>query len=258
MSHDREAKHKLIEEIHGSIDLGFSDYYEDQNVRDKTLDAHTLELHRAIELLVFEGAINYSLFQSFGSKHPSAEIYILDFPSDLRASFYLLLGGYYRPAILSLRNWFEMRLLGIYFGCVETDRQKYQQWKVDKFQPPIGRRLIGQLFSKDRFNAADGKLNLRDKLSSLYSELSAFTHGAGLEKHDLQSDTDNVPRYNKASVALWLELFDRTFAEVTFCLYLAYGKAAFAYAGAKETEGVLKNLPASYSHIVRSELEAKP
>src|SRR5882762_6536676 len=110
MTHDREAKRKLIEEIHGSIDLGFSDYYENENVRDKTLEAHTVELQRAVELLTLEEAINYSLFESFGESHPSAEIYILDFPSDLRAAFYLLLGGYYRPALLSLRNWFEMRL----------------------------------------------------------------------------------------------------------------------------------------------------
>jgi len=258
MSHDSQAKRKLIEEIHGSIDLGFSDYYEDQNVRGRTLDAHAVELRRAVELLTLEEAINSSLFQSFGSSHPSAEVYILDFPSDLRASLYLLLGGYYRPALLSLRNWFEMRLLGIYFGCIETDPQKYQHWKLDTFQAPIGGRLIGQLFTKQQFKIANGKLNLRQRLSSLYSELSAFTHGAGLEKHDLQSDTDNVPRYNRASVALWLKLFDRTFAEVAFSLYLAYGKAAFAYAGAKETDGVLKNLPVLYSEIVRSGLGAKP
>ena len=258
MSHDTEAKRKLIEEIHGSIDLGFSDYYEDQNVREQTLDAHATDLHRAVELLTLEEAINYSLFQSFGTRHPSAEIYILDFPSDLRAAFYLLLGGYYRPAILSLRNWFEMRLLGIYFGCIETDPQKYQQWKLDAFQTPIGKRLIGHLFGKTEFKNADAKVNLRKQLRSLYAELSGFTHGAGLEKHSLQRDTDNVPRYNQASVALWLKLFDRSFAEVTFCLHVAYGRAAFAYAGARETEEVLNNLPPSYSHIVRSELEAKP
>jgi hypothetical protein len=66
----------LIEEIHGSIDLGFSDRYEDQNVADRTLDAHAAELHRAVELLILEEAINYSLFQSFGETHPSAEIFL--------------------------------------------------------------------------------------------------------------------------------------------------------------------------------------
>jgi hypothetical protein len=254
VSEQNQEKQALIDEIHGSIDLGFSDYYEDQNVRDSTLDAHAVELHRAVELLTLEEAINYSLFQSFGDAHPSAEVYILDFPSDLRAAFYLLLGGYYRPAILSLRNWFEMRLLGIYFARIETDPQKYQQWKLDAFQAPIGGRLIGQLLTKQEFKMADGKLNLRQRLSSLYSELSAFTHGAGLQKHSLQADTDNVPRYNRASVALWLKLFEQTFGEVVVCLYLAYGRATFAYAGAKETEAVLGNLPAPYSAMLRSGL----
>jgi hypothetical protein len=250
----QNKKHALIEEIHGGIDLGFSDYYENENVRDRTLDAHAVELNRAVELLALEEALNYSLFQSFGETHPSAEVYILDFPSDVRAAFYLLLGGYYRPAILSLRNWFEMRLLGIYFAFVETDAHKYQQWKLGTYQPPIGRRLIRQLFAKQQFKAVDGKLSLRRRLSDLYGELSAFTHGAGLQKHNLQADTDNVPRYNRASVALWLKLFEQTFGEVVFCLYLAYDKAAFAYAGAKETEAVLRNLPTPYNAILRAGL----
>ncbi len=97
MSHDRKTKRKLIEEIHGSIDLGFSDYYEDQNVRDRTLDAHVVELRRAVELLMLEEAINYSLFQSFGSSHPSAEVYILDFPSDLRAALIFCSAGIIGP-----------------------------------------------------------------------------------------------------------------------------------------------------------------
>lgn len=257
MSEQKKDKQALIEEIHGSIDLGFSDYYEDHNVRDRTLDAHALELHRAVELLTLEEAINYSLFQSFGDTHPSAEVYILDFPSDLRAAFYLLLGGYYRPAILSLRNWFEMRLLGIYFACIETDPQKYQQWKLDAFQAPTGRRLVRRLLTKQEFKEVDQKLNLRKRLSSLYLELSAFTHGAGLQKHNLQADTDNVPRYNRASVALWLKLFEQTFVEIVFCLYVAYDKATFVYAGVKETEAVLRNLPAPYSAMLRSGLAWK-
>jgi len=43
--------------------------------------------------------MNFSLFQALGEKHPSPQIYISDFPSDLRASLYLLLGGYYRGFI---------------------------------------------------------------------------------------------------------------------------------------------------------------
>ncbi len=82
--------------------------------------------------------MNFSLFQALGPEHPSPQIYILDFPSDLRAAFYLMLGGYYRPAILSLRNWLEMRLLGIYFGRVEHNRKNYHDWKQGKFMAPFG------------------------------------------------------------------------------------------------------------------------
>jgi hypothetical protein len=93
-----------VQSIHNGLDLGFSDYYSDQNVRDNTIRNHLEEIEDAQAMLGVEEAINYSLFNSLGQKHPSPNIYIVDFPSDLRASFYTMLGGYYRQAILLIRK----------------------------------------------------------------------------------------------------------------------------------------------------------
>ncbi len=49
----------------------------------------------------FEEAMNFSIFNKRGEKFPTAEIYAIDFRSDYKASVYLLLGGYYRQAVLS-------------------------------------------------------------------------------------------------------------------------------------------------------------
>ena len=201
--------------------------------------------------------MNFSLFQALGPKHPSPQIYILDFPSDLRAAFYLMLGGYYRPAILSLRNWLEMRLLGIYFGRVEHNRKNYRDWKQGKFMAPFGKSLIGRLFARADFRRMDNQLGLRTRLEALYSELSAFTHGSGLEKHDLQRDTDNVPRYNQASVGVWLGYLDRTFAEVAFWLFLAYDKDAYRALSGGELDTLLRHLPTPYKIRLSAVLENK-
>lgn len=170
----------------------------------------------------------------------------MDFPSDLRASFYLLLGGYYRQAILCLRNWLEMRLLGIYFGLAERDKSKYSDWKLGKFEAPFGKRLIKRLFSIAKFQKADKQVGLRDNLKILYAELSAFTHGAGLEKYDLQANTDNVPRHNGTSVDLWFILMKRTFVQVAFCMFVAYGYEVFRHIRPDEVRIVLGCMPTTY------------
>lgn len=246
-----------IRGIHEGLDLGFSDYFRDQNVRDATLQERLDAMEEAVEVLAVEEGINFALFQTFGEKHPSPQVYIFDFPSDLRASFYLVLGGYYRPAIASLRNWLEMRLIGIYFGFV--DPSKFDGWMkgtLDKQESPFGTKLIGWIFQRAEFHKAEKRLGLRASLEALYDELSGLAHGAGLDKYDLQAQTDNVPRYNSASVDFWLKLMHRTFAEVVFCLFVAYGKAAFHGLDPEEIKTILSHLPGAYETEVRGILWA--
>lgn len=240
--------------LHESLDLGFSDYYQGQNVRDRTIAHHLTAIEKAVTAFQLEEAINFSLFQTLGEEAPSANIYIWDFPSDLRAAFYLLLGGYYRPALFTLRNWMEMRLLGIYFGLVEADRKKYKAWKLGNCEAPFGKWLIGRLFARAEFQRADARFQIRRPLEALYSNLSAFTHGSGLEKYNLQRDTDNVPRYNRASVRLWLKMFDRAFIEVVFALFTAYGGDAFYSLDRAEMRTLLARMPSAYRDAIKGGL----
>lgn len=248
-------RRQRIDELRNALDLGFSDHFESENVRDTTLLHRLDEVERAVEMMSVEESIMHSLLRTSGDKHPSVQIYAADFPSDLRASFYVLLGGYYRQAILCLRNWMEMRLLGIYFGLVERDPSKYQDWasgKTGKEEHLFGTRLIGKLFGRDQFQKADASVRLRERLERLYWDLSVFTHGAALVKHDLQRDTDNVPRYNAKSVGTWLGLLDRTFAEVVFCEFVAYGHHIFSGMTPGEAKTILGHMPAHYEQELRS------
>jgi len=234
-----------IEKIMFSFDLGFSDFYKDENVRQLTLQGKLDKLEQATELMKFEEYMNYSIFNKKGPKHPTAEIYAIDFPSDFRASVYLLLGGYYRQAILCLRNWLEIRLTGIYFGFINPDVEQYEEWKKGRKWAPIGRGLIKKLFSRAEFHKIDNKVRLRERLGNLMAELSAFTHGSILEKYDLQSKTDNVPRFNPQSADLWFDFALRVFGELVFCYFLAYGQDAFEM-GKEDLEILRHYLPEIY------------
>jgi hypothetical protein len=241
---------KRVSAIHNSLDLGFSEYFPQMNVREITIQKNGKIVDYAVGLKELDEAIHFSLFNALGSKHPSVQIYVLDFPSDLRASLYLLLGGYYREALLCIRGWLEMRLLGVFFGQVETDSEKYRMWKRGKFEAPIGRGLIKKLFARAEFRKADEKYQLRKHLSALYADLSKFTHGAGLTKYDLQKRTDNVPRYNPESVLLFDRLIRRTFVEIVFSLYVAYGEAAVSSLTEKEVRNLIARLPRRYGKVL--------
>jgi len=251
--------HDRVEKIHFALDLGFSDYCPRENVREITITNKLDLVERAVSMMRIEEAISFSLFERLGPQHPSPQIYALDFPSDLRASMYLLLGGYYRQAILCLRNWLEMRLLGIYFGFVERDETNYEDWKLGKLgeeEAPFGRkRLIARLFARAEFQQADRLFGLRKSLVHLYGQLSSLTHGAGLEKQDLQADTDNVPRYNSRSVDMWFALLCRAYADIVFCLYTAYGDSIFPGLLSDERSEMLSLLPPAYEGEVRSSLD---
>jgi hypothetical protein len=227
-------KHR-IDRIWSSLDLGYSDAFPSpgENVRKDTLRRKLVSMEKAVRIIDLAEAVDFSLWNNLSEHHPSAEIYALDFPSPLRASAYLLLGGYYRQANSLLRDWFDMRLLGIYFGLVDRNPRDYQDWK-NGADARIGKRLIGALLSLVEFRRADNKVGLRGRLEATYKELSKFTHGAGLEKYDLQHQTDNVPRFNPKSVGLWVDLLQESSSLVFSCLLVAYGSKAWLDLDKKE------------------------
>ncbi len=235
------------EKILFALDIGFSDSFSGENVRELTLLQKTDLLEKAIAIMHVDGSMSFSVFSSLGSDHLSAEIYAIDFPSDLRASIYVLLGGYYRQAILCLRNWMEMRLLGVNFGYIQRSQPEYEAWKAGTAEGPFGRTLIGRVFSRAEFRQ---EVNLRPSLESLYSELSAFMHGGGLKQHDLQSGTDNVPRFNPQSVELWYRFASRVLADLVLCFAIAYGKDAFSSLEPNEKTMLKELLPTEYSDLL--------
>ena len=143
-----------------------------------------------------------------------------------------------------------MRLLGVFFGLLETDPAKFRMWKQGKFEAPIGRRLVKRVFARAEFQKADGEYRLRKRLSALYADLSKFTHGAGLTIYNLQKMTDNVPRHNPESVLLFDRLIRRAFVEIVFCLYVAYGEAVVSFLTAREVRNLIARLPRRYGKVL--------
>jgi len=224
-----------IRAVWKGLDLAFSDSFagSGENVRQDTLRKRLALMEGAVRTIQLGEGIDFSLWETLGKDHPSPEIYVFDFPSGLKASAYLLLGGYYRQAIALQRDWFEMKLLSIYFGRVDTRRQAYLEWKNGALAP-IGTGLIRKSFSLAEFRKADLHLGLKADLRLVYAELSRYTHGTGLEKYHLQHQTDNVPRYNSKGVDVWSDLLDRVSRLAFLSLAIAYGSRTWLHLNKKE------------------------
>jgi hypothetical protein len=69
------------------------DFRKGENVRQLTLENKLGKIEKAEKLITVEECMNFSIFDQEGADHPTAQIYAFDFPSDLRTSIYLLLGG---------------------------------------------------------------------------------------------------------------------------------------------------------------------
>jgi hypothetical protein len=59
-----------IGKIVNSFDLGFSDFYKDENVRQLTLQGKLDKLEQATELMTIEEYMNFSIFNKKRSQAP--------------------------------------------------------------------------------------------------------------------------------------------------------------------------------------------
>ncbi len=225
-----------IENLIFAFDLGFSDMYVDESVRFDTFRNREKQLFEVRNLMEVDSILNHAVFAKLGEQHPSSQLW-LESETDLKASIYLVLGGYYRQAVATLRNWLEITLTGIYFNqYYRGPNSRFNQWKAGVRQSPKWPHLLGSLFRRAEFAAADTNTNLRQELINLYSELSCFVHGRGIEIYALQNGRDNVPRYIEHSFDLWFSLAKRTLTATSLVFIIEYGSELRAYLQASTGE----------------------
>lgn len=98
-----------VDELFGAFDLGFSDAFAEDSVRQQTFRSKLDALIDARKVIDGDSIVNYALFVELGDDHPTPRLW-LECETDLRGSIYLTLGGYYRQALICLRTWLELTL----------------------------------------------------------------------------------------------------------------------------------------------------
>lgn len=234
-----------MENLIFAFDLGFSDMYANDSVRFRTFRGKMKQLLEVENLIKVDSILNYAVFAILGAEHPSSQLW-LESETDLKASIYLVLGGYYRQAVATSRNWLEIALTGIYFNqYYRGPSSRYNQWKAGVRQSPKWPQLLDSVFRRATFAIVDTKRDLRQTLNNLYSELSSFVHSRGIEIYALQNGRDNVPRYIEHSFDLWFSLAKRTLSAISLVLIIEYGDELRTYlqASPEELRRLKESLP---------------
>jgi hypothetical protein len=219
-----DEKEEKLEALIFSFDLGFSDMYRNESVRSITIENKFEELEHIRKIKNGDSIVNFVLFMKLGEKHPSAQMW-LETETDLSSSIYLMLGGYYRQALMCLRTWLELTLIGIFYNKHYKEKiSRYNQWKANQRRSPKWNDLLDSVFTKPEFQNANKAINLRNKLEVLYDELSAFVHNRGMSKYKLQNGRDNVPRYVENAFDVYYKMLQKTFDMLVLILFVAYEK----------------------------------
>ncbi|APC08565.1 hypothetical protein [Neomoorella thermoacetica] len=153
----------------------------------------------------------------------------LDANDDLQASIYMMLTGFYRQSISTLRMVLEEVLAGVYFRAF-PDSTKVQQWANGLREGQLWiNRIRKDLSGKEPYCFFEtGEYILLGKggwVDFLYSRLCGFTHGRPFytDEEGNQVPTSNIglwggsngPVFEPRSVRLWSAFF---FDTVLLCL----------------------------------------
>ncbi len=220
---------KIIDELANAFDLDFSDQFTEDSVRSKTFKHRVNDLTYVKKVVECTCYIDYALFVELGIKHPTPYI-AFESETDLHGSIYLALGGYYRQALICLRAWLELTIVGIYYGRnYEVNDSEFEKWKRGDKQSPSWSKLLNLLSAELSFKKANEVISLEQKLKDFYWKISSFAHGRGMELYDLQRGRDNVPRFLDHSFDIWILFLKQAYALWRLSLYSAYHQSIHNY-----------------------------
>lgn len=238
-----------VDELFGAFDLGFSDTFAEDSVRQQTFRSKLDGLIDTRKVIDGNSIVNYALFVELGDDHPTPRLW-LECETDLHGSIYLTLGGYYRQALICLRTWLELTLTGIYYNRYYRGKNsRFEQWKRGRRQSPRWSQLLISLFGRQSLKRANNVIALEQRLRDTYNEISSFVHGRGMELYELQQGRDNVPRFLEHSFDLWLRFLKQTYGLLLLTLFAEYGEALDSYfrRNAIEAQRLVEVLPAEVS-----------
>ena len=146
--------------------------------------------------------------------------------------------GFYKNAIISLRNILELGLLSIYWDIndneevdiqewLDTERTKQkdmQDWLRSTEKTPFRKEVFKKLTENENIKVFNEKKDIFTKTDNLYSELSGFLHTQGVKHSRLRLNlrNSNIGRFDAVSLKKWIQMFCDVIEMVTIFHVLRY------------------------------------
>jgi len=142
---------------------------------------------------------------------------------ELESSIVLRKLGFYKHAIGSLRNVFEMGLLSVYWDIEDKSHVEIQGWLKSMESTPFRREIFKHLKTNTNIKTFDDRQSFFDRTAKLYEKLCDFSHTKGYRYSSRKlNNHSNVNHFTAASFSNWLEIMTKVVEAVTIFHVLKY------------------------------------
>ena len=138
---------------------------------------------------------------------------------ELECSIQLCKLGFYKHAIIALRNVLELGALSVYWDIDGKSHINIQEWVYSNESTPFQSKVITTLKKHKRIAVFDNKHNIIEQIKSLFGELSDFSHTKGLKFSGVELGKSNINTFNEESVQTWLQYTEKV-VQIVIALHI--------------------------------------
>ena len=200
--------HAKIEECYNAS----SSFFDENAVARRRVANHLWGFHEIMNLVP-------QTTSSFGSGHyfPIAEAYF-----QLECSYQLMLEGFYRQSLLSLRTVLELGLLQIFFAIDDQEEIAIQPWLSSAERTPMRRRLLDELRRLTFLQEFDEHFGFIDRIRDTFDQLDAYVHTRGRTHSGYWLSGPGCIRFTERSLLLCIDTFCSVISTIMTTLLLKY------------------------------------
>jgi hypothetical protein len=135
--------------------------------------------------------------------------------TEIDYSINLALCGSYKSAYHHLRSFFELVMVGVYFGSTHVTEADARDWLRNGADTPFFNNMLRLLFRESTFQKADLNLGLNERIRSFYKQVCDIVHTKGISASHAALSRANFPRFVAESL-------ERFLSDLKECVTLVY------------------------------------
>ncbi len=142
---------------------------------------------------------------------------------ELESSIELCKLGFYKHALIALRNILELGLLSVYWDIDGKSHVDIQNWLYSFELTPFRKKTVfPKLKTNQNIKYFDDKHKIFDDIDNLFGALSNFVHTKGRSHSSMDLGNANFNRFNEKSLLNWLEFMIKVVKFIVIIHVLKY------------------------------------